>query len=315
VSGSSVLSLPIADIAVGPRVGFFRPEHAASLGRQDMAEFGQSDPIHVRRNGNRALRPWTLVAGLHRLRGAERVGWSEISALQVADASCDNAALLRLELSENLDHRMLRPIERSCFIAARARLEGAPEAPLSLGDVRRQAARVRWDKRTEEPAANTALSDASITVTDALGWRERTAAALGCSIPTLERYQAIYLGIVQTAPDLAEQLDAHPLAGSLTGLLRVARLADPSGRRHVIETILADPELASIDAAIVAAGFGKSHAETFEPIEQNRFEKNLWSNFDRLDLRRKRSFVSLLPARLTPGLRAELVRLCQEIDG
>jgi hypothetical protein len=312
MSEGPVLSLPISDIAVGPRVGFYHPDHAASLG-QDMAEYGQHDPIHVRRNGNRALRPWTLVAGLHRLRGAETANWTHIDAIQVADASCDAEALLRLEISENLDHRDMRPIERSVFIAARARLEAGCDHPEALRQVRQRAANARWKKADEKEGNSNAL-DAKRNNFVLHGWRARTAAALGCSIRTLELYAVLHFGIVLALPELAEPLNAHPLADNLTGLLRIAKLPTVEGRRHVIEIILADPELSSIDAALVAAGISTSHAENFEPIEQNRFEKNLWSNFDRLDLRRKRSFVSQLPARLTPGLRAELVRLCREID-
>ncbi len=110
------MQLPIVAIAVGERIGFFSATHAARLG-ESMAADGQHAPIQVRRNGNAAKLPWTLVAGLHRLRGAELQGWAEIAAIQVADKSATPADLRRLELAENLNHMARRPIERAIMMA------------------------------------------------------------------------------------------------------------------------------------------------------------------------------------------------------
>lgn len=78
----AIMELPIASVGVGIRIGFYNPEHAARLGASIAAE-GQHDPIHVKRNGNAAKLPWTLVAGLHRMRGAELAGLTTIDAIQV----------------------------------------------------------------------------------------------------------------------------------------------------------------------------------------------------------------------------------------
>ena len=124
-----ILRLPTSAIAVPEkRIGFFDTGHAANLGAL-IAANGQHDPIHVKRNGNAAKLPWTLIAGLHRLRGAEKAGLSEIDAIQVADASASADELRQLELSENLDHRQRRPIERAIFMVERARLEEAIDHP------------------------------------------------------------------------------------------------------------------------------------------------------------------------------------------
>lgn len=305
------LRLPIADIAIGDRIGFFHADHAACLAR-DMAANGQIDPIHVRRNGNRAASPWTLVAGLHRLRGAGLAGWAEIDAIQVADAASDDAALLRLELSENLDHRQPRPIERSMFIVARARLEEGLDHPAAIGEPsQRRAARARWQKPLGETAQNQVVN-AEANLAPALDWRARTCAAMRCSERSLKRYFQLHSGIVAPFPDLAEKLDRHPLGDNMSGLLRIAALPLVETRRQVIEIILADPELQSIDAALVAAQVAASKGEAQEPVEANRFVKNLWSNFGRLNLSQQRSFVRELPAKLTPALRAELAELCRE---
>lgn len=250
-----VMSLQIAEIAIGERVGFYHADHAARIGASIAAE-GQHDPIHVRRNGNRAALSWTLVAGLHRLRGAEAIGRTEIDAIQVADASDDAAALLRLELSENLDHRQPRPIERSIFIAALARLEEAIDYPDSFGE----ASQVRAGK---------ARQTASDTMSHAGGWRERVAAAMGCTVRTIERYRAIHRTIVEPFPDLAEQLNAHPIGENLTALSNIASLPDIGLRRSKIMAIL-DP----VSSAAEPEGLFKDR--------KTRFGDSIITNWGRL---------------------------------
>lgn len=110
-----ILSLPILGIAVGPRIGLFDAVRAERLG-VSMAAEGQHNPIQVQRNGNAGKRRWTLVAGLHRLRGAEAIKWTEIDAIKVAGPGASDDELRRLELSENLDHGQRRPIERAMFM-------------------------------------------------------------------------------------------------------------------------------------------------------------------------------------------------------
>lgn len=129
----AILSLPIAEIEVGERIGFFNIDHTARLSISMAAE-GQHSPIHVKRNGNAAKRKWKLVAGLHRLRGAEAIPWTRIDAVQVADASASASELRRLELSENVDHRHRRPIERAILMVAHGRLEEEIDHPGHVGE-------------------------------------------------------------------------------------------------------------------------------------------------------------------------------------
>lgn len=135
MSDACILTLPVTEIAIGDRIGFYDAAHAAQIGASIAAE-GQHDPIHVRRNGNAAKQRWTLVAGLHRLRGTMLTGGEHVAAIQVADASAGADELRWLELSENLDHRQRRPIERAIMIAERARLEEARDHPGHVGEGR-----------------------------------------------------------------------------------------------------------------------------------------------------------------------------------
>jgi hypothetical protein len=284
-----VLSVPIADIAIGERIGFFHPDHAAALG-VGMAADGQHDPIHLRRNGNRATKPWSLIAGLHRLRGAELIGWAAIDAIQVADAASDEATIRRLELSENLDHRAPRPIERAIFIAARARIEEAADYGDDAGEASQvRAAKARWtpENATSE-AADFAEENAEDIVSAASGWQQRTAAAFGCTDRTLRRYLAIYQALVEPHPrELIEQLNGHPLADSFANLFRIVQRKSPPARLRAIEVMLERPDLTTIDAVFVAAGFASSKGN--RPATDNLKERAL-SNVGRLSLREKKEF-------------------------
>src|SRR6218665_122580 len=196
----AVLSLPIANIAIGTRIGFYHADHAARIGASMAAE-GQHDPIHVRRNANAAKLPWTLVAGLHRWGGEEGIGWPAVDAIKVAEDSATEAELLRLELSENVDHLQRRPIERAIMMAEYARLEEALDHPGKVGEAPiDRALRVR--------------QSTSVTVTDVDGWRIRSAQAFDVSVSTLERHERIYRDIYQALPDLAELINNHPLGRS-----------------------------------------------------------------------------------------------------
>ncbi|HEX4738733.1 MAG TPA: ParB N-terminal domain-containing protein [Allosphingosinicella sp.] len=307
-AGRSILSLPIAEIAVGERVGFFHPDHAARLGASIAAE-GQHDPIHVRRNGNRAERPWTLVAGLHRLRGVEGIGRQVIDAIQAADASSDEATLLRLELSENLDHRAPLPIERAMFIAARAQLEEEIDHPGRLGEGRAQrAARTRWD--ASATIAQAFDPAGSLATAEALDWRQRTAAVCGCSLRTFALYLSIYRALVEPFPrDVLAEMNRHPLAESLTNLLRIVKLPTPEGRRRVIDAMLADPELPTMDAAFVAAELSTSKGN--RPASDD-FEARVLRGWDRMKLRQKRGVAIHIAKHAPPSVAAEMVQALRD---
>lgn len=104
---------------------------AAAVARlaESMARIGLQTPITVRDDGE-----WpVLVAGLHRLKAAERLGWEKIDAIYLEGDERD----ARLwEISENLHRADLSAVERAEHIDEWRRLtvaKGAQVAPPSGG--------------------------------------------------------------------------------------------------------------------------------------------------------------------------------------
>ncbi|MFN3676807.1 MAG: hypothetical protein ACK4TC_12575 [Sphingomonas pseudosanguinis] len=269
--GRAILSLPIASIAIGPRIGFFHAAHAARIG-ESMAGEGQHDPIHVQRNGDGAKLPWTLIAGLHRLRGAIGNDWSEIAAIEVADASANDADLRRLELSENVDHLQRRPIERAIMMAEYARLEEAVDHPGKMGE-------------TKQSRGGRMKATASVTMTEAADWRTRTARAFTVSLSTLERHQRLYRDIYEALPDLAQALNDHPLGESLNQMTELAKVP-VRNRRTVAVQIVADPEIGSVVDAQVKVGLRESNGNR---VAEHRLDEKVITTYRQLPLIRRRT--------------------------
>jgi len=293
--------LSIANIAVGERIGFFNAGHAERLGASLSAE-GQHAPIQVKRNGNAAKLRWTLVAGLHRLRAAEAIGWREIDAIQVADFTTSDAELRRLELAENLNHRHRRPIERAIMIAAHGRLEEAIDHPDHIGESRqRRGARMK--------------NSASATVALAENWRERTAKAFGISLRTFNRHQTIYRAIVEEMPELAEPLNAHPLGESLRAMERLASYPLDklrSTRRTIANKVLERDDWKSLNDVLEAAALKGSNGFRVHPDNHSAIIFNAWS---KMKVPERRAYLEELPKVLTRDMAEKLaIRLALEFD-
>ncbi len=288
-----ILSLPIDCIAIGERIGFFSASHAERIG-ESMLAHGQQSPIHVRRNGNRANAPWTLVAGLHRLRAAEAIRLHEIKAIQVADEKTNADDLRRLELAENLSHKHRRPIERAIMMTEYGRLEEAIDHPDHVGETRQQRGG-RMKNR------------ASVTVTEAADWRQRTAEAFGCSLSLLEKHQRIYREIVEAMPDLAEALNDHPLGESLSAMSKLAALplaGNDTTRRLIAEKLISNDDWKSIGAVLIAAGINDSNGNR---LDTRNHLAVIDTTFQRLSVREKRAYLDALPDKITKHMAQQLV--------
>ena len=92
-ANAQVMPLDPAEIFVPTRIGFYHEDKATALGRL-IAVDGQRDPIKVQPRGSKGggKQPWTLVTGLHRLRGCEMEG-IQVFALEVHGQAEDLADL------------------------------------------------------------------------------------------------------------------------------------------------------------------------------------------------------------------------------
>jgi len=229
--------------------------------------------------------PWRLVAGRHRIGAAGLLDWTHIDAIQVADTNADAAVLRKLELSENLDHRRPRPIERAIFIDARARLEEEIDHPGHAGETRQErGARLRWH-------ANNIMSQAS-------NWRLRLADALGCDVRTIERYREVYCNVVAPCSDLAEALNRHRACRKFEAIYGLAKVPNVQSRRKVIDLLLADPELKSIDDAKFKAGVSTSKGGRMP--ERDRAHAAFLTGWQRMPLAQQRAAAPTFARDLPP---------------
>ena len=152
------------------------PEHrargldAAAVARlaESMAQIGLQTPITVRDDGE-----WpVLVAGLHRLKAAEQLGWEKIDAIYLEGDERD----ARLwEISENLHRADLSPVERAEHIDEWRQLTVGENNPQPVG-------------KPGRPSRG----------------HQATASALGISHETVRRAQAI-AGLPQAVRDQARE--------------------------------------------------------------------------------------------------------------
>lgn len=234
-------SLGLKPIAVGA-IGFgdrLRPvdEPHAQLLAENIAQVGRlRSPIEVRlvKPKKGQLVAYTLIAGGHRLRAAQILGWEEIEAF-VFEGSDDEIRLY--EIDENLVRHELNPLDRAVFLAERKAiyLRMHPET----------AAGVAGGK-ARQGAASDIMSFAAATALKC-GWTERT----------IERAVFIHSRL---APDVRVRIAGTKLAKTQSELLALAK-ATHAEQRAILEMLLAEqPQARSVEAARKALGGGRDSA-------------------------------------------------------
>lgn len=131
-----IARIAIAEIEVGSRL---RPASEAGIESivASVRELGvMKDPIHVRQT-KRGLK---LIAGLHRLEAAQRLGWSDIEAKVWTDVTDDWARLM--EIDDNLAGAELNALDTAVFLATRKRVYERLHPETKRGVA---GAKGRWD--------------------------------------------------------------------------------------------------------------------------------------------------------------------------
>ncbi len=111
---TELVSLALDQIDVGERLRIVDNDYVDLLAAS-MAENGLTNPITVgkkSRNGNHPL-----IAGLHRLEAAKKLGWPEMFA--IAEHVTDGIQKKLIEIDENLIRRELSQLDRAIFLAQR----------------------------------------------------------------------------------------------------------------------------------------------------------------------------------------------------
>lgn len=141
--------IPLALIDAPDRLRPVDPDWVGAVA-VSMAEIGLSEPILVRPVGDR----YALVAGMHRLAAAQRLGWETIGA-SVMPLNELQARLA--EIDENLMRRELDALDRAIFLAERKTVWEAMHPQTKHGGDRKsqkqrdknQVANLAWRFSTE----------------------------------------------------------------------------------------------------------------------------------------------------------------------
>ena len=315
-----VLELDPATIEVSDdsRIGFFFPEKAEAYAVL-MAANGQRDPIKVRRNGNRAQFPWTLVAGRHRHAGCVIAGMK----VRAIEAKGDADALRAVQASENLDRRDLAPLEKAMFVAATADAAKARLKSLHGGKSQQQIAiEQRWngeeagseirsvkmtDRMDKVQFTPVEKADAEAeAIGEALSstyrWSDATAAACGMGVESLKRSLRIFRVIVEPNRDLMDVFKDHAVASNASALLSLcAQGNNPANVRAAIEWLIAHPEAKSADEALAALELMPSRGGAPAAAPDAKRLSSFIGTFGRMPLAEKKGALGQLGAMLPAG--------------
>jgi ParB family chromosome partitioning protein len=314
-----IMQLSVADVdpAMDGRIGLFWPEKAAGLAARMLAE-GQNDPIKVKRNGNRAKYPWTLIAGAHRLEAC-RINGSFVDAIEVHGNADDLAAI---QASENIDRRELAPLERAMFVAAVAdaaktrlkALHGGKSQQQIAAEIGAAERAVKMTERSDDRAdkvqftpiekADTEAEAAGEVLSSTYRWSDTTAAACGMGVESLKRSLRIFRIIVEPNRDLMDAFKDCAAAANASALLAIcAQGGNPANVRKAIEWLIAHPEAKTADEALVALDMmpSRGSAAAAPATGDTKFLNGLQSNLQRLSLGGQRRAADVIAQAIAPS--------------
>lgn len=271
-------------IDVGERLREVDPVWAHALG-QMMLRDRQRTAIEVcRLPGSKR---WLLVAGGHRLVGAQHVGMEYLRA-QVGSASRTERRMS--EVMDNLGRRDLDPVDRAAFIAELVTLHKVRAGIDTTKDGRAVSAAVRWQKAVSQEA-----DDANVTMTFAYGWTDDIAAQLGFSKSTIARDLSLYRRLAPS--QIARLREArHPVATNASQLRALTKLEH--GDQEMVVSQLLDGGMKSVGDA-VAKMRGSNRAIDPEAKRLSTFI----GTFARMSLAEKKGALAQLAGQLPAGFK------------
>ncbi|WP_375613737.1 ParB/RepB/Spo0J family partition protein [Bartonella sp. AP153HLJHH] len=212
-------------IVVPERIRPVDDEHAKALAQSIVRE-GLMNPITVRHTPNAKEGNYTLIAGAHRLRAAELLGYSEIDAV-VVQADKDNAALL--EVAENLFRNELSVIDRALFVQTYRELWEKKYGEIQRGgDHGNQYTKDKVAKGQVDPLPNDGDLNGKM---QSLHFATHVADRIGLSKESVKRLNRISQHL---QPELRSVLRGTALADNQAQLLKLAKMEPVAQRRVAI---------------------------------------------------------------------------------
>ncbi|WP_375615417.1 MULTISPECIES: ParB/RepB/Spo0J family partition protein [unclassified Bartonella] len=221
-------------IVVPERIRPVDDEHAKALA-QSMAREGLMNPITVRHTPNAKEGNYTLIAGAHRLRAAELLGYSDIDAV-VVQADKENAALL--EVAENLFRNELSVIDRALFVQTYRELWEKKYGEIQRGgDHGNQYTKDKVAKVQVAPLPNDSDLNGKV---QGLHFAKHVADRIGFSQDVVKRLNCIAQHL---QPELRSVLRGTALADNQAQLLKLAKMEPVAQRRVAIALQQVDGDL------------------------------------------------------------------------
>ncbi len=216
-------ALPLDKILVPERLRAVEEDHAFMIA-QSIKSVGLLNPVTVRATP-RAARPYTLVAGAHRLRGCELAGLREIDAAVVKAGALDGQLV---EIEENIFRNELSALDRAIFVQKYRELWEEKHGKVGAGG----------DRRSEE-YQSVKLTEWSDESQEGQYFR-RVSERLGLSRSAVERAQ--FIG-QKLSPELRSALRGTPVADNQSQLIKLARML-PERQGLVASAFARTPDIA-----------------------------------------------------------------------
>jgi ParB family transcriptional regulator, chromosome partitioning protein len=194
-------TLSLDKILVPERLRAVEEDHAFMIS-QSITRIGLLNPITVRATP-RAGRPYTIVAGAHRLRACELAGLRDVDAIVVKADKLDGQMV---EIEENIFRNELTALDRAIFVQRYREIWEEKNG---------------WDKGGR-PASETSANFAEVSGDSAQAhFFQRVSERMGLSRRAVEYAQFIGKSL---SPDLRAKLRGTPDADNQSRLLQLARL-------------------------------------------------------------------------------------------
>lgn len=216
---TEIKAIEIAKIFVPERLRAVEDDHALAI-QASIVQHGLLNPITVRSTPNqgKGKKPFTLVAGAHRLRAMELNNEAEIDAIVV---EADNLEAQLIEIEENVFRNDLSALDRAVFIQTYRDVWEQKHGKIRRGGDRKSA---------EYQTAN--LAELMLEEAEK-GFSAYCAERLGFSKRSIERAQQIALNLPKP---FREKLRGTPAANNQSLLMRYAALP-PEKRAQAAEAI------------------------------------------------------------------------------